>query len=468
MAMQIGREKAPQENEYKVVLNLRGRARQFGKRTASGFISSGKQGFMIILVTLVLFLLFTVINKNFASTDNLLAMVKSLVPYAMLGLGVTFVIATGGIDLSIGTVCIAVSIMAGTICRTTTSVTAMLWLTIPLMLIFGLAFGLLNGFLVAKLKLPPFIATLGTMMISRGISSVLANIVNQTSSAIKYPSTGWFQKVFTNLNGFPIGVVWLVVLTLVCMYVMYKSKVGRYILAIGSNEEATRLSGINVDFYKIVAYAIAGLFAGFAALFNVAANPSQALASGNGMELDAIAGVYIGGTSTTGGIASIIGTIFGALILVVIRQGLNFTLALFDSGVSSTFITYAVTGIIVILAVLMDLMKNKSANKVKLNDSAAKCKARYHTVVEEIRIKQDYLLSDKRLSKEEKKKHCEDLNKQIAELKAVFLEEYAKCKKEDAEASRMQKESQRQAKIAAKETKSEAKEAVKAARKNKE
>ena len=461
MALSFGRKKTQKASEYEVVLNLRGRARQFGKRTFTGLKSSGKQSFMIILVTLVLFLLFTVINTSFASTDNLLAMVKSLVPYAMLGLGVTFVIATGGIDLSIGTVCIAVAVMAGTICRTTTSVTDLLWLTIPLMLIFGLAFGLLNGFLVAKLKLPPFIATLGTMMLSRGISSVLANIVNKMSSAIKYPSTGWFQKVFTNLNGFPIGVVWLIVLTLVCMYVMYKSKVGRYILAIGSNEEATRLSGINVDFYKIVAYAIAGLFAGFAALFYVAANPSLALASGNGMELDAIAGVYIGGTSTTGGIASIVGTIFGALILVVIRQGLNFTLALFDSGISSTFITYAVTGIIVVFAVLMDLMKNKSANKVKLNDSAAKCKARFHTVVEEIRIKQDYLLSDKRLSKEEKKKHCEDLDKQIAELKAVFVEEYIKCKREDAEASRKFKESQKQAKAAAKQSKIEAKAAFK-------
>lgn len=437
---------AQSANQYEVALNLRGRARQFGKKSLNTMKSSGKQSFMIILVTLVLFALFSIINSSFASTDNLLAMIKSLVPYAILGLGVTFVIATGGIDLSIGTVCIACGIMAGTICRTTTSVTEMLWLTIPLMLIFGLLFGLLNGFLVAKLKLPPFIATLGTMMLSRGVSSVLANIVNSTSSAIKYPSTGWFQKVFTNIEGFPIGIVWLLFLTLICMYLMYKCKVGRYILAIGSNEEATRLSGIDVDKYKIIAYAIAGLFAGIAALFQVAANPSLALASGNGMELDAIAGVYIGGTSTTGGIASIVGTVFGAMILVVIRQGLNFTLALFDSGVSSTFITYAVTGIIVVIAVLMDIMKSKAANKVKLNDSAAKCKARYYEVLEEVRVKQDYILSDKRLSKEEKNKHYAELEKQISELKSVFVDEYTKCKKADAEANRLIKEKKRQAK----------------------
>ena len=425
-------------SEYTVALNLRGRTRQFGVKSVNNLKSSGKQSFMIILVTLVLFALFTVINSSYASTDNLLAMVKSLVPYAILGLGVTFVIATGGIDLSIGTVLIASSVMAG------------LAVTIPLMVIFGLLFGILNGFLVAKLKLPPFIATLGTMMLSRGVSAVLANIVNKTSSAIKYPSTGWFQSVFTNLNGFPIGIIWLLALTLVCMYLMYKCKVGRYILAIGSNEEAARLSGINVDFYKMIAYAIAGLFAGIAALFYTAANPSLSLASGNGMELDAIAGVYIGGTSTTGGIASIVGTIFGAMILVVIRQGLNFTLAVFNSGVSSTFITYAVTGIIVVFAVLMDIFKNKAANKVKINESASKCKSRFREVVEELRVKQDYILSDKRLSPEDKKSKCAAIDVQIAELKEVFVEEYAKCKVADQENSQRLKESRMKAKEAAK------------------
>ena len=437
-------------SEYTVALNLRGRTRQFGVKSVNNLKSSGKQSFMIILVTLVLFALFTVINSSYASTDNLLAMVKSLVPYAILGLGVTFVIATGGIDLSIGTVLIASSVMAGTICRTTTSVTAALAVTIPLMVIFGLLFGILNGFLIAKLKLPPFIATLGTMMLSRGVSAVLANIVNKTSSAIKYPSTGWFQSVFTNLNGFPIGIIWLLALTLVCMYLMYKCKVGRYILAIGSNEEAARLSGINVDFYKMIAYAIAGLFAGIAALFYTAANTSLSLASGNGMELDAIAGVYIGGTSTTGGIASIVGTIFGAMILVVIRQGLNFTLAVFNSGVSSTFITYAVTGIIVVFAVLMDIFKNKAANKVKINESASKCKSRFREVVEELRVKQDYILSDKRLSPEDKKSKCAAIDVQIAELKEVFVEEYAKCKVADQENSQRLKESRMKAKEAAK------------------
>lgn len=212
------------------------------------------------------------------------------------------------------------------------------------------------------------------MLVSRGVTSVVAEAVRATSSAVKYPTTGWFQKIFTNFNGFPIGLVWVFVLTVICMVVMYKTKVGRYILAIGSNEEAARLSGIDVDKYKIIAYAIGGLFAGIAALFYTASNPSLTIAGGNGMELDAIAGVYIGGTSTTGGSASILGTILGSMILVIIRNGLNLALSS-GSVVSATNVTYAVTGVIVVGAVLLDVLKKKNAAKVKIDATADKAKA---------------------------------------------------------------------------------------------
>jgi len=330
--------------------------------------TSGMQNFIIILAAIALFAIFTIINPGFASSGNLLTMAKSFVPYAILSLGVTFAIATGGIDLSIGTVCFGSAVLAGALCKTgVTADEGTLWLTIPIILITGLVFGLVNGFLVAKCKLAPFIATLGTMMVSRGLTAVVAEAARGTSSAVKYPSTGWFQKVFTNLNGFPIGLVWVLVLTVVCMIVMYKTRVGRYILAIGSNEEAARLSGINTDKYKIIAYVITGVFASLAALFYVAANPSLNLAAGNGMELDAVAGVYIGGTSTTGGSATIIGSILGALILVIIRQGLNLAMA-GGVGVSATNVTYAVTGVIVVGAVMLDVLKKKNAAKVKIED----------------------------------------------------------------------------------------------------
>jgi len=328
--------------------------------------NSGMQSFIIILAAIALFAIFTLINPGFASSGNLLTMAKSFVPYAILSLGVTFAIATGGIDLSLGTVCFGSAVLAGALCKTGVTVEeGTLWLTIPIILATGVVFGIINGVLVAKCKLAPFIATLGTMLVSRGLTAVVAEAARGTSSAVKYPSTGWFQKIFTNLNGFPIGLVWVLVLTIICMIVMYKTKVGRYILAIGSNEEAARLSGINTDKYKIIAYVICSSFASLAALFYVAANPSLNLAAGNGMELDAIAGVYIGGTSTTGGSATIIGSVLGALILVIIRQGLNLAMA-GGVGVSATNVTYAVTGVIVVGAVMLDVIKKKNANKVKI------------------------------------------------------------------------------------------------------
>ena len=336
--------------------------------------ASGMQSFIIILAAIALFVIFTLINPGFASSGNLLTMAKSFVPYAILSLGVTFAIATGGIDLSLGTVCFGSAVLAGALCKTGVSVEeGTLWLTIPIILIVGVVFGIINGVLVAKCKLAPFIATLGTMMVSRGLTAVVAEATRGTSSAVKYPSTGWFQKIFTNLNGFPIGLVWVLALTVICMIVMYKTKVGRYILAIGSNEEAARLSGIDTDKYKIIAYVICGSFASLAALFYVAANPSLNLAAGNGMELDAVAGVYIGGTSTTGGSATVIGTILGAMILVIIRQGLNLAMA-GGVGVSATNVTYAVTGIIVVGAVMLDVMKKKNANKVKIEKPAEPAK----------------------------------------------------------------------------------------------
>ena len=342
---------------------------------AKSLLSGGKQNFVIILAAIVLFAVFTLINPGFASSGNLLTMTKSLVPYAIMALGVTFVIATGGIDLSIGTVCIGSAVLAGSLCKTGVSADeGILWLTIPVILVTGVAFGLINGLLVAKCKIAPFIATLGTMLVSRGLTAVIAEASRGLSSAVKYPSTGWFQKIFTNLNGFPIGLVWVLALTIICMIVMYKTKIGRYILAIGSNEEAARLSGINTDKYKIIAYIIGGFFASLAALFYVAANPSLNIASGNGMELDAIAGVYIGGTSTTGGSASIIGTILGSLILVIIRQGLNLAMS-GGSAISATNITYAVTGVIVVGAVLLDVLKKKNAAKVKIPVAEEKAKA---------------------------------------------------------------------------------------------
>ena len=413
------------DNKYNVKLNARGHIRQTGVRIGNYLKTSGKQNIVIVFATVILFAMFTLINPSFASEGMLLTMSKALVPYAILALGVTFVIATGGIDLSIGTVCIGSAVLAGALCKTgVTEDEGMLWLTIPIILLTGLAFGLINGLLVAKCKIAPFIATLGTMLVSRGITSVVSEAVRETSAAVKYPTTGWFQKVFTNYEGFPIGIVWVLALTVICMIVMYKTKIGRYILAIGSNEEATRLSGINVDKYKIIAYAIGGFFAGLAALFYVASNPSLTIAGGNGMELDAIAGVYIGGTSTTGGAASIVGTLLGSVILVVIRQGLNMALA-GGSVVSATNITYAVTGVIVVGAVLLDVLKKKSAAKVKIEKPSDKLLKEIREKIEALNVEKDYALSAKDLDR------VAEINNEIAELKRAIAVDVKALKAEE-------------------------------------
>jgi ribose transport system permease protein len=314
------------------------------------------QNVIIIISLLVLTLMFYILNPNFLNRYNIISMAQSFTPYAIMGLGVTFVIASGGIDLSIGTVCIASAVVAGKLYMNGMP----LWATIPIMIAIGTFFGFLNGLLVAKLKIPAFIATLGTMMFTRGLSALIVEIPN-----IFYPNGTWFNKVFSNANGIPSGFIWVLFFALICAYLMYKCKVGRYILSIGSNEEATRLSGINTDKYKNIAYTLSGLGAGIAAIFWAASFATVASATGNGMELDAIAGVYIGGTSAAGGVASIAGSVIGSIMLVVIRSGLNFVLARFNLNLNSTYVTYVLTGIIVVVAVLMDVIKKKNASKVK-------------------------------------------------------------------------------------------------------
>lgn len=312
--------------------------------------TKGRQNVIILLALVALIVVFALLNPNFMNKYNIVSMAQSLSPYAFMALGVTFVIATGGIDLSIGTVCIAASVVAGKLYMQGMP----LWATIPIILLIGLIFGVLNGMLVAVLKLPPFIATLGTMMFARGLSALIVSVPN-----IFYPTGTWFNAAFSNAAGVPTGIFWLLGFMLICMYLMYKCKIGRYILSIGSNEEATRLSGINTVKYKVLAYIFSGLGAGLAAIFWSASFTTVASATGNGMELDAIAGVYIGGTSAAGGIASVSGSVIGSILLVVIRSGLNFVLAKFNLNLNATYVTYVLTGIIVVVAVLMDVIKNR-------------------------------------------------------------------------------------------------------------
>lgn len=380
--------------------------------------TKGKQNMIIVAALIALILIFSTLNPNFLTKYNIVSMAQSLAPYAILGLGVTFAIATGGIDLSIGTVCIAASVMAG---KLYTNGLIPLWATIPLMIGIGTVFGLINGILIAKMKLPAFIATLGTMMFSRGLSALLVVDPN-----IFYPTRIWFNRVFSNANAVPVGLFWVLGFTLLSMYLMYKSPIGRYILSIGSNEEATRLSGINVDKYKIIAYTFSGIGAGTAAIFWSASFATVAAATGNGMELDAIAGVYIGGTSAAGGVASIAGTLIGAVMLVVIRSGLNFVLARFSLNLNATYVTYVLTGLIVVGAVFMDVIKSRNANKVTVRSRAQALKKEYADKIDEVENQLDRVYGDISLGEKDKKEKIDLLKNQIRELKSQKAEDLRK------------------------------------------
>ncbi len=303
---------------------------------------------VLFLVLMGMTVIFTAVNPNFIKTYNLLSMAQSLVPYAVIALGETFVIACGQTDLSLGGACIASAAIAGKIY----ALGAPLWLTIPIMMAVGIAVGIINGVLVAKLKVPAFIATLGTMMFIRGFSALLVADPN-----IYFPSATWFNRLFSNCNGIPTGMAWLALFVIVAAYLAYKNKIGRYILAIGSNPEASRLSGIRSDRYIFTAYIISGLTAGIAAIFWAASFATITVATGNGMEFDAIAAVYIGGTNAAGGTACVGGSIIGMMMLTIIRSGLNFALSRFNINVNSTYLTYVMTGVIIVAAILLDIRK---------------------------------------------------------------------------------------------------------------
>ncbi len=306
----------------------------------------------------ILYVFFSIFGKNFFSAYTAKTVLESTYFIGFMAFGVTFVIITGGIDLSIGTVMNCAALIGG-------AAYSMwgwpLWLALILVPVVGLVFGTANGFLIAKLKLPPFIATLGTMLVSQGFGSIVSKVQTQ-----RYPTIGtedaWFKSVFFRAGEFPIGAVFLLVAFLVAMFLLNATRFGRYNFAIGSNEEATRLSGVNVDKWKILIYATCGLFAGLAGIFYAATYTTVLPGSGNGQELNAIAAVVIGGTSMSGGSGTMVGTLIGAFIMSVLKTGLS------SMGLQAHWQTF-ITGFVVIGAVLLDNARNKAAARAKTRET---------------------------------------------------------------------------------------------------
>ncbi len=309
---------------------------------------------VVVIALVVICIAFSVMTPKFMQLTTFTNIAKSAYYISFMAIGVTFVICTGGIDLSIGTVAICSTLIGGTMMEAGLPMP----LVILVILLTGCLFGLLNGLMVSKLGLPAFIATLGTMMISRGLGSIVSK-----TRTISFPqgsdAGAWFRELFmvTKKDGllpqnFPTGFLLMAVCAIVMALVLNKTKTGRYILSIGSNKEATRLSGINVAKYETFAYVFSGFFAALAGIAYVAVFTTAQPNTGNGFELDAIAGVVIGGTSLAGGVGSIFGTIIGVFIMTVLKIGFPYI------GVQSHYQLF-ITGFILIFAVYMDILNRK-------------------------------------------------------------------------------------------------------------
>ena len=272
------------------------------------------------LVALMVF--FSVASTSFLQVDNMVSIMQATAVNGVLAVACTFVIITSGIDLSVGTLMTFCAVMAGVF------LTYLGW-PLPAGILAAIVFGALSGFtsgvLIAKLKIPPFIATLGMMMVLKGLSLVISGTkpiyFNDTPGFTAISQESLIGDIVPALP-IPNGVLILFLVAIAAGIVLNKTPLGRYTFALGSNEEAVRLSGVNVDLWKIVVYTVSGGICGIAGLLIASRLNSAQPALGQGYELDAIAAVVIGGAALTGGRGNIRGTMLGAFVIGFLSDGL--------------------------------------------------------------------------------------------------------------------------------------------------
>lgn len=316
------------------------------------FQPATRQKLLAFASLLALMMFFSFASPNFLQTDNMVSILQSTAVNGVLAIACTFVIITAGIDLSVGTLMTFCAVMAGVFL---TNWGLPLYVGIFAAIFFGALCGSVSGVLIAKLKVPPFIATLGMMMLLKGLALVISG-----TKPIYFNDTPGFSAISQDslignlIPALPIpnAVLILFLLAIAAGVVLNKTMLGRYTFALGSNEEAVRLSGVNVDFWKIVVYTVSGAICGIAGLLIASRLNSAQPALGQGYELDAIAAVVIGGTSLSGGNGTILGTIIGAFIMSVLINGLRIM------SVAQEWQT-VVTGVIIILAVYTDILRRR-------------------------------------------------------------------------------------------------------------
>jgi len=301
---------------------------------------------------IVMFIVFSLASSNFLSFSNITGILLATAVNGVLALGVTFVIITAGIDLSVGTVMTLSAVMTGVFITN-------LGLPIPFGVLGGIlagaTAGFANGTMIAKMKIPPFVATLGMLYIAKGLALVISGL-----KPIYFTDTPEFSDFAMGsvlgriIPGFdiPNAVLIFFFAAILASFILNRTILGRYTYALGSNEEATRLSGVNVDAWKMAVYTLAGAFAGLGGVIMASRLNSAQPALGAGYELDAIAAVVIGGTSLSGGEGTILGTVIGAFIISTLTNGLRILSVPQEWQI-------VVTGAILILAVFADQLRRR-------------------------------------------------------------------------------------------------------------
>jgi ribose/xylose/arabinose/galactoside ABC-type transport system permease subunit len=314
----------------------------------------------ILVALIVLGMIFAVLSQQvhgeqyFLRQNNILQIALQGAINAIIAVGMTYVITSGGIDLSVGSVVALVGILVGQSLKADTSPIVALLLGIGV----GVVCGSINGLLITRANLPPFIATLGTMGIFRGVALIISDgrpIYGLPQSFIQLYAgqLGPFQlPLIGQLGPIPIPVIIAFVVAVVFAFVLTRTRIGEYTIAIGGNEETARLSGINVKLYKLMVYAICGGLSGLAGVVLTARMSAAEPIAGASFELDAIAATVMGGTSLMGGEGTIWGTIIGALFTSLVRNGMNILNV-------QAYWQQVVIGTIIILAVIIDRLRKR-------------------------------------------------------------------------------------------------------------
>lgn len=385
----------------------------------------GLQKFLAPAALVILYIFFGIFGRNFFSYSTLVNILDSSYYIGFVAIGVTFVIITGGIDLSVGTVMMCAAIIGGTAYK---SWGWPMWISLVLILVIATAFGFFNGILVSRLNLPPFIATLGTMMISMGVGSIVSNVRSATFPTRSHPD-GWFKSIFKYIgedgSSVPTGAIVLFSVAIIAYIILTKTKMGRYIFAVGSNKEAARLSGVNVKKWEMMAYVVSGICAGFGGIAFAAVYTTVMPAQGQGFELYAIAGAVIGGTSLSGGIGTVFGTLIGVYIMSVLRAGLP------SMDLQAHYQTFF-TGVVVIGAVLLDIYRNKKASQVKILSPSDLYKTEMLEKINSLKESMSTMKIEEAESvKEEVAKYKEELKVNFPKMKANEKTERKRIREEE-------------------------------------